>query len=124
MAVDLRELHEEYASGRLTLDEFAERVGSVLRDDATVTAHLDPFDEHLVSGEKVLWVGRPDPAKRFSKADRFAIPFSLLWGGFVSRRWWTICGLHQQRPGSPRVLRHPGSRARRRSRDRAALGSA
>jgi hypothetical protein len=83
MAVDLRELREEYASGRLTLDEFAERVGSVLRDDATVPAHLDPFDEHLVSGEKVLWVGRPDPAKRFSKADRFAIPFSLLWGGFV-----------------------------------------
>jgi hypothetical protein len=83
MPADLRELREEYASGRLTLDEFAERVGSVLRDDATAPAHLDPFDEHLVSGEKLLWVGRPDPAKRFSRSDRWAIPFSLLWGGFA-----------------------------------------
>jgi hypothetical protein len=83
VSVDLRELREEYVSGRLTLDEFAERVGSALRSDAAAPAHVDTFDEHLVSGEKVLWVGRPDAAKRFSKSDRFAIPFSLLWGGFA-----------------------------------------
>jgi hypothetical protein len=83
MAVDPWELREEYASGRLTLDEFAERVGSALQQRATVPAHVDPFDEHLVAGEKVLWVGRPDPAKRFSKSDRVAVPFSLMWGGFA-----------------------------------------
>jgi hypothetical protein len=83
MAVDPWELREEYASGRLTLDEFAERVGNALQQRATVPVHIDPFDEHLVSGEKVLWIGRPDPAKHFSKSDRVAIPFSLLWGGFA-----------------------------------------
>jgi hypothetical protein len=80
---DLRDLREAYASGRLTLDEFAECVATVLGTDAAAPARLDPFDEHLVAGEKVLWVGRPDPAKRFSKSDRFAIPFSLMWGGFA-----------------------------------------
>ena len=83
VAVDPWELREEYASGRLTLDEFAERVGSALQQRATAPVHVDTFDEHLVAGEKVLWVGRPDPAKRFSKSDRVAIPFSLMWGGFA-----------------------------------------
>jgi hypothetical protein len=83
MSVDLRELREEYAAGRLTLDEFAERVGSVLRADATAPAHLERFDEHLVEGEKVLWVGRPDPSKYLSSSDRLMIPFSILWGGFA-----------------------------------------
>jgi hypothetical protein len=36
----------------------------------------------LSSGEHIEWVGRPDPTKRFTPADRFLIPFSLLWGGF------------------------------------------
>jgi hypothetical protein len=83
MAAELRELREDYAAGRLTLDEFATRVGDALRDDRTGPAHSGPFDAHLVGGEKILWVGRPDPAKIFSKSDRFAIPFSLMWGGFA-----------------------------------------
>jgi hypothetical protein len=83
MAAELRELREDYAAGRLTLDEFAARVGDALRDDGTGRAHSGPFDAHLVAGEKILWVGRPDPAKIFSKSDRFAIPFSLMWGGFA-----------------------------------------
>jgi hypothetical protein len=83
MAVDPWELREEYASGRLTLDEFAERVGGALQQRATAPAHVDSFDDHLVAGEKVLWIGRPDLAKRFRKSDRFAIPFSLMWGGFT-----------------------------------------
>jgi hypothetical protein len=82
MAADLRELREEYAAGRLTLDEFAERVGSALREP-DLLQHADPFGEHLVHHERVLWLGRPDPRKHFSKSDRFAIPFSLMWGGFA-----------------------------------------
>jgi hypothetical protein len=83
MSADLGELREEYAAGRLSLDEFADRIDRALQHDATAPAHLDPFDEHLVEGEKVLWLGRPDPTKHLSKSDRFAIPFSLLWGGFA-----------------------------------------
>jgi hypothetical protein len=82
MAADLRELREDYAAGRLTLDEFADRVGTVLQDHGRA-AHVRPFEQHLVDGERVLWVGRPDPAKHLSKSDRFAIPFSLMWGGFA-----------------------------------------
>jgi hypothetical protein len=91
MAADLRELREEYASGRLTLDEFAERVGSALREDVAAPVQGDPFDEHLVHGEKVLWVGRPDPAKHFSKGDRYAIPFSFMWGGFAM--FWEVTAI-------------------------------
>jgi hypothetical protein len=80
---DLRELREEYAAGRLTLDEFTDRVGTALSADARVPAHLDRFDEHLIPGEKVLWVGRPDPAKHLTSSDRLIIPFSILWGGFA-----------------------------------------
>src|SRR5919201_2297721 len=83
MAAELRELREDYAAGRLTLDEFAARVGDALRDDPTGPAHYGPFDAHLVAGEKILWVGRPDPSKRFERSDLFLVPFSLLWGGFA-----------------------------------------
>jgi hypothetical protein len=83
MAAELRELREDYAAGRLTLDEFAARVGDALRDDPTRPAHSGPFDAHLVAGEKILWVGRPDPTMRLTKSDFFAVPFSLAWGGFA-----------------------------------------
>ena len=83
MPVDIRELREDYAAGRLTLDEFADRVGAVLQEDTHMLAVSEPFDAHLGADEKVLWVGRPDPAKHFGKADWFAVPFSLLWGGFA-----------------------------------------
>jgi hypothetical protein len=38
---------------------------------------------HLREGEQLLWVGRPDPRVRFTKADGFLVPFSILWGGFA-----------------------------------------
>lgn len=36
----------------------------------------------LRPGEKVLWAGGPDASKLLNRKDAFAIPFSLLWGGF------------------------------------------
>ena len=44
---------------------------------------LQTVERHLASGERSEWIGRPDPAKHFTPADRFLIPFSLLWGGFA-----------------------------------------
>jgi hypothetical protein len=37
----------------------------------------------LRQGERLLWVGQPDPRVRFTGADAFLIPFSILWGGFA-----------------------------------------
>ncbi len=37
----------------------------------------------LRDGEALSWQGSPDPAVRFTSADRILIPFSLLWGGFA-----------------------------------------
>lgn len=35
------------------------------------------------TGERVLWVGRPDPAVHFAPVDAFLIPFSIMWCGGV-----------------------------------------
>jgi hypothetical protein len=37
----------------------------------------------LRQGERLLWVGQPDPKVRFTGADAFLVPFSILWGGFA-----------------------------------------
>ncbi|MEV8148419.1 hypothetical protein AB0O52_09720 [Arthrobacter sp. NPDC080073] len=37
----------------------------------------------LRQGEQLLWVGQPDPRVRFTPADAFLVPFSVLWGGFA-----------------------------------------
>ncbi|NUT70917.1 hypothetical protein [Pseudarthrobacter sp. C4D7] len=37
----------------------------------------------LRQGERLLWTGRPDPQVRFTGADAFLVPFSVLWGGFA-----------------------------------------
>jgi hypothetical protein len=37
----------------------------------------------LRQGEQLLWVGQPDPRVRFTGADAFLVPFSVLWGGFA-----------------------------------------
>jgi hypothetical protein len=37
----------------------------------------------LRQGERLLWVGQRDPMVRFTGADAFPVPFSLLWGGFA-----------------------------------------
>jgi len=39
-------------------------------------------ERHLSSAEQIEWVGRPDPAKHFTRGDVFLIPFSIMWGGF------------------------------------------
>lgn len=98
-------LRESYARGELEGDEFEEklktlfavRTSAELRDllpaesraaraplpaiTADPTA-LATIERHLSGDERIEWVGRPDATKRITPADRYLIPFSLLWGGF------------------------------------------
>lgn len=48
----------------------------------------DRIRQILRSGEHLLWSGRPDPAKRFTRKDIFLVPFSLFWCGFAI--FWTV----------------------------------
>jgi hypothetical protein len=41
------------------------------------------IQSELISGETLVWAGRPNPSVIFHSEDGFAIPFSLLWGGFA-----------------------------------------
>lgn len=53
--------------------------------------HVDrahPFQRELLPEEHVMWHGKPNPDKHFSKSDIIMIPFSLLWGGFAL--YWNI----------------------------------
>lgn len=38
---------------------------------------------HLISGEYILWRGKPDKGRLLSISDIYAIPFSVLWCGGV-----------------------------------------
>ena len=55
-----------------------------------MTSSFDPFGDparqlaaYLRPGEQLLWSGRPDPGVRFTPADAFLVPFSVMWGGFA-----------------------------------------
>lgn len=99
-------LRESYARGDLDGEEFEEKVKALfavqtsaeLRELLPVeqrAAHAplpaitaDPaalatVERHLSGDEHIEWVGRPDPTKRLTPADRYLVPFSLLWGGFA-----------------------------------------
>jgi Domain of unknown function (DUF1707) len=100
-------LRDAYVDDQLTLEQFSDCADSVYAAltndelDAAVRAvnlprgqfslavptpplHLaGRIRDHLLDGERLLWVGQPDPRKHFTRADRFLIPFSVLWGGFA-----------------------------------------
>ncbi len=45
------------------------------------------LQQELLSGEKLLWAGKPLPGIRLKSSDTFLIPFSIFWFGFAI--FWT-----------------------------------
>lgn len=41
------------------------------------------FQSELLAGESLLWAGQPSRKVIFHVRDAFAIPFTLMWGGFA-----------------------------------------
>ena len=67
------------------------------------------IQSELISGESLIWAGRPNPSVIFHSEDGFAIPFSLLWGGFAIFWEAGVLGLwgHAAK-GSPIFMALPG----------------
>lgn len=57
---------------------------------------MDGFAGRLMAGERVLWSGRPAQGLLFTPADRFLVPFSLMWCGFAV--FWEATVLRQGAP--------------------------
>jgi len=49
------------------------------------------ISRHLTPGERILWVGHPDPGRWFGPADAYLVPFSLFWLGFAI--FWEVNAL-------------------------------
>ncbi|MCC7370596.1 MAG: PH domain-containing protein [Chloroflexi bacterium] len=59
------------------------------------------FERDLARGERIVWIGQPDPKRYLTRADLFLIPFSLLWGGFTFYWEASVLGLTGSPPGPP-----------------------
>lgn len=62
---------------------------------------IERFQQDLLPDESVLWTGRPLTRIILHKSDWFAIPFSLLWGGFAI--FWEFSVATDPQQGNPSV---------------------
>lgn len=51
-----------------------------IRDEEDARARVQ---QRLQHGERIVWIGQPDPAVNFTGMDAFLIPWGILWLGFV-----------------------------------------
>lgn len=103
----IRVLGESYARGELSHEAFDEKLNALFAARTSAELHevlphapdgrpaspvpatggspndLETVERQLSSGERIEWVGRPDPKKHIVRGDLFLIPFSLMWGGFT-----------------------------------------
>ena len=62
------------------------------------------IQEELLTGETVLWTGQPLRQVIFHPIDWYAIPFSLLWGGFAIFWEWGATGHFANSKDSPSIF--------------------
>ncbi len=55
------------------------------------------FSDRLLTGEAVIWSGRPGQGLRLTPVDALLIPFSLMWCGFAV--FWETKVLQSAAPG-------------------------
>ena len=117
-------LRNRYSRGEVSLDEFSERLDAIfeapsdaeiaeavgesaldIREAAATRAPdrhepgaYEVISRQLGRGEHVAWIGKPDPRKRFSPADKWVIPFMVLWLLLVVGL--VLAGIHARR-GDP-----------------------
>lgn len=56
-------------------------------------AELPLIESELISGERIIWKGRPASGIRFRQSDIAFIPFTFLWGGFAI--FWEFSAITQ-----------------------------
>ena len=57
---------------------------------------IEELHRELISGEQLVWSGRPRGGIRFRPSDALMIPFSLIWGGFAF--FWEFSVTHSKAP--------------------------
>lgn len=55
------------------------------------------FRGRLLTGERILWSGRPQQGLLFMPRDVYLVPFSLAWCGFAI--FWTVTAAAAKAPG-------------------------
>jgi hypothetical protein len=64
----------------------------IISSDFTQTDTQSQFQRDLLPGESLLWTGQPLKSVVFHVSDWFAVPFSLMWGGFAIFWEWSASG--------------------------------
>jgi hypothetical protein len=69
--------------------------------DPEAASKLQP---ELLSGESLLWAGRPNPSVLFHSDDWYLIPFSLFWVGFTAVWESLALGYWGKNEGNPSLF--------------------
>jgi hypothetical protein len=83
------------AAGDAKLDERCDPMPPITQDS------LVAIQQELMSGESVVWTGRPKTNVVFHSEDTLLIPFSLMWGGFAV--FWEMVAAGIWHPGTFRA---------------------
>jgi hypothetical protein len=94
----IHDLRESFARSEVTDEEFDRKLNALFAASSSAeleelvpprpagvapASDRDAVEAHLSPGERVEWVGKPDASRRFTRADLFLVPFSIVWCAFA-----------------------------------------